>query len=169
MIYFSVAQSFWNFVQGMEGLLTCSLQNFKMIGRLKCLLWVNVILHDLSQVFEGILYIVVVTVYCNSLCTQLFSWLMSNHAFAVYTILQWLYQILKCILKWDKKLSAQNPHIFIIICDYRLIMPGAGASSSIILTCFIYGYKTERKEETVASRKWHGMIWISCSGEFHCC
>ena len=46
--YFAVAQSFWNFTQGIALILPCSLQNFAMIGPLKQMLWTNAISRDLS-------------------------------------------------------------------------------------------------------------------------
>ena len=45
---FAVAQSFWNYAQSTTVILPCSVQNFKMIGQLKRMLWMDEILRDLS-------------------------------------------------------------------------------------------------------------------------
>ena len=38
---FFIAQSFWNFAQSTAMILPCSVQNFKRIGQLEWLLWIN--------------------------------------------------------------------------------------------------------------------------------
>ena len=44
--YLSVAQWFCNFAQSMAMILPCSVQNFKAIEQVKCMLWLNKILQD---------------------------------------------------------------------------------------------------------------------------
>ena len=46
--YCSVVKSFWNFAQSTAVILPCSVQNFKMIWRLKGMLWTDNFSQDLS-------------------------------------------------------------------------------------------------------------------------
>ena len=50
IIYLSVIQSLWNFVQSTAVILSCSVQNFKTIGQLKRFLWTKEISRELSRV-----------------------------------------------------------------------------------------------------------------------
>ena len=46
--YYSVTQSFWNFAQSTAVILLCSVQNLKMIGQQKRMLWTTEISRDLN-------------------------------------------------------------------------------------------------------------------------